>query len=313
MQNQTNIPPAFFANLLIAFRVLSIVVTILALVINLFFSIYIMTRKTLRNPSNIFIASMNISCIIQAFTFILPITIFRGTNIPTVCIIFLPLGEASAVLVNIHACFICIEHYVYIVHPFRYQRFVTINKVIAFIIIMWLTVISMTYSFHIILNNLECPDWTADISRQMGRVIGTTVLASVMVGLPLITMIITYLRLHRFIRYHLNRIDCQIDEYRRDLVSAKNRKALHRMLLLLGNFAFCWLPALITTTLIFKLGYSSPTLIAARNISYIFSFSYSIVGPIGYVSCCPDIVKNLRRFWRHHRQRTTGHVLTSTQ
>lgn len=175
------------------------------------------------------------------------------------------------------------------------------NKAITFILFMWLTVISIPFFLYLILNNLHCTDWTADLSKTMGRLISLTVLASVMTGLLLFTMIITLLWLQCFIRYHLNRIDSQVSRKNRDFISFKKRKALRRMLVLLSNFALCWLPALITTTLIFKLGYPSRFLITIRNMSLVVAFSYAVIGPVGYVSCCPDITRQLRIMWRKMR------------
>ncbi|RDD44203.1 hypothetical protein TrispH2_004626 [Trichoplax sp. H2] len=306
-RNSTN-NSTFFVHLLIAFRVSTIIISILIVAINLFFFLFIMFCKTLRTPSNVLILSINLSCIIAAFTFILPIAIVRGVNIPLVCIIFLPLGDSSALMVNIHACLICLEHYCInsdinnnvpdgLTHPFHYQRYISNKVVIGCCIILWILVLGLITALYVILDNLQCPDWTANLAQDRKRLIIYTVVASVMTGLPLITMLYTYLKLHYFILQHLIRIDSEISHFNRETIITRKHKVLRRMLFLLINFSVCWLPILITTLIIFRFGYKSQILIAIRNISFAVTYLYSLAGPLGYIFCCPDIAKKLRRWW----------------
>ncbi|RDD44202.1 D(1A) dopamine receptor [Trichoplax sp. H2] len=302
--NNVTVSVETYDALSVVFRIFTISVGSAILVSDAFLFVFILSYKSLRTPSNLVVVSMVVASIMMAITFVLPMAIFIDTtgeiSNDMICAILMPLGECSCLIVNIHNCLLCIERYLYLIHPFFHQRFISSKFVVITIAAIWILSTSLIYLIRGVTKELNYPDWRIDSEKSHQHLTTLSIFGALMIGLPLLTMITTYSRLLYFISQHVKRIDSEVSQFNGEVVPSNRRRSMAKMIFLIGVFTLCWLPFFIYIVLNFILGVYSEILNVIRSLSIAIVSLYALIGPLCYVSCSPDITSKLRAWRKKH-------------
>lgn len=229
-----------------------LIISILTLATNLSV-LLILCRRNLRILSNAVLCSMFICGCAFALLYLFPgraMIIWRVSS-NFVCNVIPLSGVAFTTCYNLHLCAICIDKIISIISPFRHRELSSRKNVIIIISIIW--IIPFLSSFIPLATYMPYLQKCGLSQSRDYLIVQRTFYAVhfvVMIIIPIIFTILLYIvafiKVNRRHRIKISTIShTHYHQARQVSMAGRNLKILLQMLVMLGFFAFCWLPYFI--------------------------------------------------------------------
>lgn len=302
--NSTIIETVFAVGFIIEHCVAWGIVTVNAIIL-----LFIILKKPLRTPFNTVIGSMAVCCLLFAFFNLFPsIVIKHGPSTRYLySIIFIPFGNSTASILNLHVALLCILRYFFVASPFAYLQHVTKKTISIILAIIWVGMFGFTYGMQAANGYLAHSNTNARPAYRNHslaiKIIYYTTCVGIVAIFPIFVIIITYLQIHYIIIRHIHNIDKQRKSRRNTLTSCpchqhtyNKDKAVKQMIYLLLMFFLSWIPFFTFGFFINKTDFTLWKYI----LNYIFGLSvyvYIFFCPLFHIYYAPDIRNELKLFY----------------
>lgn len=276
---------------------------------NLFLLIVLVSKRHLRTASNTLLVSTLIVGILFALLYLIPRWAIPYTSqLPIICALLPPIGQAFFININLHVCSISLERYICISNPFLYDRIGKRKNFIILIIFLW--VISIMSQFIPLFTfkpiRPVCYYWADNLAAQRNFLVSTFV---ILFFIPLTVIVISYCRIYVIVNFHVAQFQQIVKQlHNTEEKLTKDRKAIKQIVAMISVFVISFLPFVIEF-LIWqdkKFEGTQADIIALR-VTQFFAFSYPAISPL---LCC-WFKANLRREVKRSLRRCLGHSETN--
>ncbi|KAM3936384.1 adenosine receptor A2b [Leptodactylus fuscus] len=294
-----------------AYIALEVTIAVLSIVGNVLVCWAVAINSTLKNATNYFLVSLAVADIavgLLAIPFAITISIGLQTDFHS-CLFFacfvLVLTQSS--IFSLLA--VAIDRYLAIKIPLRYKSLVTGKRARAIIAVFWILSFGIGLTPLIGWNCLEADcgrkeNHLSDDNRTVSCLFEKVVTMTYMVYfnffgcvlLPLLIMLLIYIKIFMVARKQLRQIELKCvgaDNSRTTLQKEVN--AAKSLAIIVGLFAFCWLPIHILNCLTLFLGPNKRNPQWAMDMAIILSHANSVVNPIIYAYKIRDFRYTFRK------------------
>ena len=234
-----------------------------AILANLFVLVATIKTHILQDNTGLLIGSMAVTDLLTGcFGFEFSVTMWKTDNTFTYCKIQLDLTMTFAMLSLLHMLLMNIDRYIYIIHPFKYQRFFTRRFIMVCIFCVWN--FSMT-TFMV----PTMPGHYSNSCFYYGLGIQTTIMVLALIFLlPMLCMGLLFSRTYNAIAKHSLVINQQINSVQqstdRTPGNRSQMKTIKMISIIMIAFSITWLPIQVINVLCIYL--NIPTNIILNDI-----------------------------------------------
>ncbi|EDV20107.1 uncharacterized protein TRIADDRAFT_61501 [Trichoplax adhaerens] len=259
-------------------------------------------KERYKKNSTVIVNSTCFVSILYSMMYILP----RRANpfwyqVPILCRILSPLGQAFAVIICIHLCLISLDRYFSILNPFSYKKYVTKKRVIILISIIWIAssavcIVPVVLIFKRISTAAlyaKCQEYDGPQEEK----VYVFILFLALFSLPLIVSLLTYCHLTLIIQFHTKGVFINRNgDIMKQKQSWRRKKAYRQFSILLITFVIFFLPYITVYLVIKQLGHDriSTFMHYMLLITRYIAFFYPAIIPLLYAYFTADSKKKLQ-------------------
>ena len=284
----------------------------ITVITNLFLLFVLVSKRHLRTASNTLLISTLIVGILFALLYLIPRWAIPYTGqLPILCALLPPIGQAFFININLHVCSISLERYICISNPFLYDRIGKRKNFIILIIFLWLiSIISQViplFTFKPIRS--VCYYWADDLVAQRYFLVATFV---ILFFIPLTIIVVSYCRIYVIVNFHVaqfQQIVKQLNNNQEKLT--KDRKAIKQIVAMISVFVISFLPFVIEFLIWQDKEFEgTPADLITLRVTQFLAFSYPAISPL---LCCwfkanlrREVKRSLKLCFRHNESSATS-------
>ncbi|RDD37325.1 Octopamine receptor beta-1R [Trichoplax sp. H2] len=265
------------------------IISIAALITNLFCIAFILAKSQLRTPTNAILCSSCASVLLMVllifFNTAASISIEKNEIREIInCISGQPCELTCVGIFNIHTCLISLERLYSIVYPFKYQRLATCYNIMILLILCWIIPICsilVPFIVNISVHGSKCSGWY-DLEGVSHHI--DFILLPIVVFLPLVITFLSYsviiqricsLQHKTCLETTANYELCYLSPYKLILL---HRKAILQMVLIISIYMIAFIPFYVLYTLMVVS--LQPDLVLPTYVATQFCITYMIFHPV---------------------------------
>ena len=242
--------------------------------------------RKLRDNTGIIIASMAVNDLVSGvFLFEFTITMWMVDHSVLYCQIQNAISYCFVAMSVMHVIFMNIDRYVYIMHPFLYQRYNTRLRTLACVASIWLLPVTSLLIHRI-------PGHRSVSCMYAAHTLSIALISfSSVVIVPAILMAFLFYRLYGVVRRQSSAVQQQVTQAQSPSsphVKRSQKKAIKLITMIMALFLCCWIPSQIVPTLFLAFDADIKLLL---NYFYpwffVFGFLNPALNPIVYVMYNP--------------------------
>lgn len=272
-----------------------IVITAVTVVTNFIMLSFIILEHKLHNMSNWILASMFCTGLAYGLAYLLPrwvLFVPLKLHLSYACQILPLVGGALTVNFNLHLVLVSADRYCCFLYPFQYltpRAPIIARYAIIFVWLISLLMASIPFLTFLVPKIGQCSN---QINSRLFHTY-TLIAYIILFYIPLFILCIVYARILCIVNIHTQRREKILSLHQSSPISVvrRNLRAIAYMMILIGIFMACWLPAMIQYIVLFPtihLGVDDRNISLAKAFRYL-SLAYPAINPLLYAYFTPCI------------------------